>query len=206
MEIECLTNNSPRAVPLIASFQDPTSLYLVMEYMPGGDFLGLLIRQHILQEPIAQFYIAEMILAMEEAHRLNFIHRDIKPDNFLISASGHLKISDFGLAFDDHWSHDAAYYSTHRYSLVRGLGINVTGDEIDQKTSKDILKQFEWYQSVMSGLDRHARYPVGNEDLRTLIGWRNRHGNRTAARSVVGTSQYMAPEVVRGHQYDGRCD
>ncbi|RFN46963.1 agc/ndr/ndr protein kinase [Fusarium flagelliforme] len=194
------SEGSQWAVPLIASFQDPTSLYLVMEYMPGGDFLGLLIRHYILQEHIAQFYIAEMILAMEEAHRLNFIHRDIKPDNFLITASGHLKISDFGLAFDDHWSHDATYYSTHRYSLVRGLGINVAGDEIDQKTSKDILKQFEWYQSVMSGLDRHARYPVGNEDLRTLIGWRNRHGNRTAARSVVGTSQYMAPEVVRGHQ------
>jgi protein-serine/threonine kinase len=192
---------------LIASFQDPASLYLVMEYMPGGDFLGLLIRQNILQEPIAQFYIAEMILAMEEAHRLNIIHRDIKPDNFLISATGHLKISDFGLAFDDHWSHDAAYYNTHRYSLVRGLGINIKGDEIDQKSSKDILKQFEWYQSVVSGIDRHGRYPLAkDEDLRSLIGWRNRHGIRTGARSVVGTSQYMAPEVVRGEQYDGRCD
>ncbi|KAM0498088.1 hypothetical protein ACHAP8_006540 [Fusarium lateritium] len=193
------SEGSQWAVPLIASFQDPASLYLVMEYMPGGDFLGLLIRQNILQEPIAQFYIAEMILAMEEAHRLNIIHRDIKPDNFLISATGHLKISDFGLAFDDHWSHDAAYYNTHRYSLVRGLGINIKGDETDQKSSKDIMKQFEWYQSVVSGIDRHGRYPLAkDEDLRSLIGWRNRHGIRTGARSVVGTSQYMAPEVVRG--------
>ncbi|KAF4964284.1 hypothetical protein FSARC_7779 [Fusarium sarcochroum] len=193
------------AVPLIASFQDPANLYLVMEYMPGGDFLGLLIRHNILQESVAQFYIAEMILAVEEAHRLNFIHRDIKPDNFLISASGHLKISDFGLAFDDHWSHDAAYYNTHRYSLVRGLGININGDEADQKGSKDILKQFEWYQSIVSGLQRHAGYPrARDEDLRGLIAWRNRHGNRTAARSVVGTSQYMAPEVTPFLSEDGR--
>jgi hypothetical protein len=196
-----------RAVPLIASFQDPANLYLVIEYMPGGDFLGLLIRQNILQEPIAQFYIAEMILAVEEAHRLNFIHRDIKPDNFLISGTGHLKISDFGLAFDDHWSHDAAYYNTHRYSLVHRLGININGDEADQKSSKNIMKQFELYRTLVSGLDRHGKYPLErNEDLRNLIGWRNRHGTRTAARSIVGTSQYMAPEVVQGDDYDGRCD
>ncbi|KAI8718763.1 hypothetical protein NCS52_00656200 [Fusarium sp. LHS14.1] len=193
------SEGSQWAVPLIASFQDAANLYLVMEYMPGGDFLGLLIRQNILREHVAQFYIAEMILAVEEAHRLNFIHRDIKPDNFLISASSHLKISDFGLAFDDHWSHDAAYYNSHRYSLVRRLGININGDEADQKSSKDILKQFEWYQSLVSGLDRHGKYPLAkDEDLQSLIGWRNRHGNRTAARSVVGTSQYMAPEVVLG--------
>ncbi|KAF4996462.1 hypothetical protein FDECE_12435 [Fusarium decemcellulare] len=196
------SKGSQWAVPLIASFQDVANLYLVMEYMPGGDFLGLLIRQNILQEHVAQFYIAEMILAVEEAHRLNFIHRDIKPDNFLISASGHLKISDFGLAFDAHWSHDAAYYNCHRYSLVRRLGININGDEADQKSSKDILKQFEWYQSLVSGLDRHGKYSLAkDEDLQSLIGWRNRHGNRTAARSVVGTSQYMAPEVVLGQQY-----
>lgn len=64
-----------------------------MEYMPGGDFLGLLIRHNVLQEDVARFYIAEMILAVEEVHRLRFIHRDIKPDNFLITASGHLKIT-----------------------------------------------------------------------------------------------------------------
>jgi serine/threonine protein kinase len=196
-----------RAVPLIASFQDPVNLYLVIEYMPGGDFLGLLIRQNILQEPIAQFYIAEMILAVEEAHRLNFIHRDIKPDNFLISGTGHLKISDFGLAFDDHWSHDAAYYNTHRYSLVHRLGINITGDEADQKSSKNILKQIDLYRTLVSGLDRHGKYPLErNEDLRNVIGWRNQYGARTAARSMVGTSQYMAPEVVQGDDYDGRCD
>ncbi|KAM0225920.1 hypothetical protein ACHAPA_000452 [Fusarium lateritium] len=199
------SEGSQWAVPLIASFQDPANLYLVIEYMPGGDFLGLLIRQNILQEPIAQFYIAEMILAVEEAHRLNFIHRDIKPDNFLISGTGHLKISDFGLAFDDHWSHDAAYYNTHRYSLVHRLGININGDEADQKSSKNIMKQLALYQTLVSGLDRHGKYPVErNEDLRNLIGWRNRHGTRTAAKSIVGTSQYMAPEVVRGHEYDGR--
>lgn len=120
-----------RVVPLIASFQDLNNLYLVMDYMPGGDFLGLLIRDNVLSESITKWYIAEMILCIEEAHALRWIHRDVKPDNFLISASGHLKISDFGLAFDGHWSHDQAYYNNHRYSLLTKLGIDVAGDAQD---------------------------------------------------------------------------
>ncbi|KAF7561124.1 hypothetical protein G7046_g3022 [Stylonectria norvegica] len=194
-------------VPLVASFQDADNLYLVMDYMPGGDFLGLLIRENILHEAVARFYIAEMIVAVEEAHRLKFIHRDIKPDNFLVSASGHLKISDFGLAFDGHWSHDASYYNCHRYSLVKKLGINVDGDETDQKDNRQIGTQLKWYQTLMSGLERHEKKAASkNEDLEDLLGWRNRCGNRSAANSVVGTSQYMAPEVVQGHTYDGRSE
>ncbi|KAL2132016.1 hypothetical protein VTI74DRAFT_4300 [Chaetomium olivicolor] len=101
-------------VPLVASFQDISNLYLVMEYMPGGDFLSLLIREDTLHESVARFYVAEIILCVEAVHSLKCIHRDIKPDNFLVSATGHLKISDFGLAFDGHWSHDTAYYNSHR--------------------------------------------------------------------------------------------
>ncbi|KAF9879032.1 hypothetical protein CkaCkLH20_03265 [Colletotrichum karsti] len=107
-------SSSEWIVPLMFSFQDPVNLYLVMNYMPGGDFLGLLIRENILSESRTRFYIAEMILCVEEAHNLGCIHRDVKPDNFLIGADGHLKISDFGLAFDDHWSHDTSYYKWHR--------------------------------------------------------------------------------------------
>ena len=127
-----LTVNCYRIVPLVESFQDPTNLYLVMEYMPGGDFLGLLIRENTLSEPVAKFFVAEMILCIEEAHSMHCIHRDIKPDNFLVSASGHLKISDFGLAFDGHWSHDSSYFQTQRYSLVDKLGIAVEGDALDR--------------------------------------------------------------------------
>lgn len=87
-------------ISLIAAFQDNRHLYLVMDFCIGGDFLGLLIRKSILSEQITKWYIAEMILCVEEAHKMKWIHRDVKPDNFLIGADGHLKISDFGLAFD----------------------------------------------------------------------------------------------------------
>ncbi|KJZ77857.1 hypothetical protein HIM_02494 [Hirsutella minnesotensis 3608] len=181
-------------IPLVASFQDLRSLYLVMEYMPGGDFLGLLIRKNNLHESAARFYVAEMILAVEETHRLKFIHRDIKPDNFLISASGHLKISDFGLAFGGSWSHDTSYINHQRYSLLQSLGIGVDGDEEDRRKRSSITAQLPWVRSQMH--HNSLQYPFNAEDLPFLLKWRNGLENRTAARSVVGTSQYMAPESI----------
>ncbi|KAG9242652.1 kinase-like domain-containing protein [Calycina marina] len=193
-------------VALRASFQDMRHLYLVMDYMPGGDFLGLLIRDNILPEPVAKWYIAEMILCIEETHALRWIHRDVKPDNFLISASGHLKISDFGLAFDGHWSHDQSYFNNHRYSILKKLGINVEGDALDQKEAEDVAAGLKPATPNNVGRERHERTSSTASDDGGLLNWRNRYGNRTLARSVVGTSQYMAPEVVRGERYDARCD
>jgi protein-serine/threonine kinase len=198
------SEGSKWVVPLIASFQDLANLYLVMEYMPGGDFLGMLIRENVLHESVARFYVAEMILCVEAAHSLRFIHRDIKPDNFLISASGHLKIGDFGLAFDGHWTHDTAYFNCHRYSLLGRLQIGVDGDDQDKADNKSLTATMKWAGGIMSGIEKHEKpAKAGSEPL---LNWRNRCGNRTSAMSVVGTSQYMAPEVVEGRKYDGRCD
>ncbi|KAJ5702080.1 hypothetical protein N7488_009628 [Penicillium malachiteum] len=189
-------------VPLITSFQDENHLYLVMDYMVGGDFLGLLIRKDILSEEWTRFYVAEMVMCIEEAHRLCWIHRDVKPDNFLISASGHLKISDFGLAFNGHWSHDQSYYNNHRYSLLDRLGITVTGDAEDQKNSVEAQKDSRVSSEPHSSTD-YSKYQIPSADL---LDWRNNKERRRFAKSVVGTSQYMAPEVIRGEMYDGRCD
>ena len=201
------SEKSQWVVPLISSFQDSTNLYLVMEYMVGGDFLGLLFRKDILKERHARWYIAEMILCVEEAHRLRWIHRDVKPDNFLISASGHLKISDFGLAFDGHWAHDQRYFKNHRQSLMEKLGIEVKGDPQDQED--DTLKEVKTnLADILTGRrGRHEKPQVdGPSEHESILQWRNRHGKRRWAGSVVGTSQYMAPEVIRGDPYDGRCD
>lgn len=194
-------------VPLVASFQDYSNLYLVMEYMVGGDFLGLLIRKNTLKEKKARWYIAEMIMCVEEAHRLRWIHRDVKPDNFLISASGHLKIADFGLAFDGHWQHDQTYFNNHRYSLMEKLGIKVDGDSLDRKEGNTVAAGMKLAGILTGGKERHEKPQMeGLVENEGILQWRNRHGKRKLAKSVVGTSQYMAPEVIRGELYDGRCD
>uniref|UniRef100_A0A1B6C2G5 Serine/threonine-protein kinase greatwall n=1 Tax=Clastoptera arizonana TaxID=38151 RepID=A0A1B6C2G5_9HEMI len=89
---------SPFCVQLFYSLQTLTSVYLVMEYMVGGDLKCLLSRFGFFDEGMATFYAAEIILALEYLHRHSIVHRDLKPDNMLLSASGHLKLTDFGLS------------------------------------------------------------------------------------------------------------
>eukprot|EP00835_Amoeboradix_gromovi_P000747 NODE_28_length_33831_cov_0.361200.p2 type:complete len:1196 gc:universal NODE_28_length_33831_cov_0.361200:28519-24932(-) len=86
---------------LMSAFQDATNLYLVMEYIPGGDLINLLENdafQSMNIEDVARFYGAEILLAIEELHSMNFIHRDLKPHNILIKKNGHIKLADFGAA------------------------------------------------------------------------------------------------------------
>uniref|UniRef100_A0A7E4VHI6 non-specific serine/threonine protein kinase n=1 Tax=Panagrellus redivivus TaxID=6233 RepID=A0A7E4VHI6_PANRE len=84
-------------VTMYFSFQDHVNLYLVMEFLPGGDMMTLLIKRDTLTEEETMFYCAEAALAIQAIHNLGFIHRDIKPDNLLLDARGHIKLSDFGL-------------------------------------------------------------------------------------------------------------
>lgn len=88
---------NPYVVKLYYSFQDADCLYLLMEYLPGGDIMTMLMRKDILTEEETRYYMAETILAVEAIHGNNYIHRDIKPDNLLLDKKGHLKLSDFGL-------------------------------------------------------------------------------------------------------------
>ncbi|XP_057208515.1 rho-associated protein kinase 2-like isoform X2 [Triplophysa rosa] len=88
-------SRSPWIVQLCCAFQDEKYLYLVMEFMPGGDLVTLTSNYDIPEE-WARFYTAELVLALDAIHSLGFIHRDIKPDNMLLDRNGHLKLADFG--------------------------------------------------------------------------------------------------------------
>ncbi|XP_034745876.1 myotonin-protein kinase [Etheostoma cragini] len=79
------------------SFQDDNYLYLVMDYYVGGDLLTLLSKfGDRIPEDMAKFYLAEMVMAIDSVHRLGYVHRDIKPDNILLTADGHIRLGDFG--------------------------------------------------------------------------------------------------------------
>lgn len=179
--------SSPWVVELLYSFQDPHYLNLVMEYLPGGDLMTLLIRLDIMSEEMTRFYIAEIILAIESVHDHGFIHRDIKPDNILIDSDGHVKLSDFGLATGFHQTHDTEYYQR----LVSGQGTvsmrkSRSGDKISTNES-------------CSKIDLTS--PPSKTTIDT---WKN--NRRSLAFSTVGTTDYVAPEIFGKEGYGKECD
>uniref|UniRef100_A0A3P9MIE7 non-specific serine/threonine protein kinase n=1 Tax=Oryzias latipes TaxID=8090 RepID=A0A3P9MIE7_ORYLA len=167
-------------VRLYYSFQDKDNLYFVMEYIPGGDMMSLLIRLGIFKEDLAQFYIAELTCAVESVHKMGFIHRDIKPDNILIDRDGHIKLTDFGLCTGFRWTHDSKYYQS--------------GDHVRQD-SMDFSK--EWEESA------NCRC---SDRLKPLERRKAREHQRCLAHSLVGTPNYIAPEVLLRSGYTQLCD
>jgi cell cycle protein kinase DBF2 len=91
-------SKSPWLVKLLYSFQDAQNVYLAMEFVPGGDYRTLLNNTGILSPRHTRFYVSEMFASLDALHNLGYIHRDLKPENFLIDATGHIKLTDFGLA------------------------------------------------------------------------------------------------------------
>ncbi|KAI0984079.1 hypothetical protein GJ496_006906 [Pomphorhynchus laevis] len=88
---------SPFLVNLQYAFQTNGKLYLILEYLSGGELFKLLEKQGIFHEDHARFYLTEICLALEHLHSLGIIYRDLKPENILLNSKGHIKLTDFGL-------------------------------------------------------------------------------------------------------------
>ncbi|EDR28485.1 serine/threonine protein kinase, putative [Entamoeba dispar SAW760] len=125
-------------VKLYYSFQDNDYLYLMMEYLAGGDMMTLLIRENIFSHEMAKFYIAELLLAIDSIHQLNYIHRDIKPDNILFDNNGHIKLTDFGLCTGFHKDHEGSYFEM----VDKASKLNLS-DLKSQKLSKELAHNYK---------------------------------------------------------------
>jgi len=90
--------NHPFIVVLYASFQDDNNLFMLMEYIIGGELFSQLRKVGRFSNDTSRFYAAEIVLALEYLHSKNIVYRDLKPENLLIDKDGHMKITDFGFA------------------------------------------------------------------------------------------------------------
>lgn len=87
----------PFIVNLMYAFQTGGKLYLILEYLCGGELFTYLEREGIFLEDTACFYLSEIILALQHLHNQGIIYRDLKPENILLDSEGHVKLTDFGL-------------------------------------------------------------------------------------------------------------
>jgi len=90
----------PFIMKLQFAFQDSQHLYMIMEFVNGGELFYHLSHSGRFKEDRAKFYCAEIILALEYVHQEGIVYRDLKPENILIDAEGHCKLTDFGLSKD----------------------------------------------------------------------------------------------------------
>jgi len=88
----------PFLVNLWGTFRDCRNLYMVMDFVAGGELFSLLRKSQRFPDPVAKFFAAEVALALDYLHSLDIIYRDLKPENILLGADGHVKITDFGFA------------------------------------------------------------------------------------------------------------
>lgn len=88
----------PFLIRMWGTFQDSKNLFMVMDYIEGGELFSLLRKSQRFPNPVAKFYAAEVALALEYLHSHDIIYRDLKPENILLDRNGHIKITDFGFA------------------------------------------------------------------------------------------------------------
>lgn len=88
---------SPFICDLLYAFQTGGKLYLILEYLSGGELFMRLEKEGIFMEDTAAFYLAEIVLALEHLHGVGVIYRDLKPENIMLDSTGHVKLTDFGL-------------------------------------------------------------------------------------------------------------
>jgi serine/threonine protein kinase len=164
--------SSPSVVSMFYAFHSKNYLFLVMEYMIGGDLSSLLQGFGNFTHEMCLFYGAEIVQSLDELHRNNVIHRDLKPDNMLLDGDGHLKLTDFGLS-----------------------RINVNDDAI---TNPPKLKKIRKRAKNNKDLHLHLRKELNSMESAT----QDNHSRRP----VLGTPDYLAPELLLGQRHDGGVD
>ncbi|KAJ2747665.1 rim15, signal transduction response regulator [Coemansia sp. BCRC 34301] len=180
-------------VRLYYAFHSSKHLFLVMEYLVGGDLAGLLRVWVVMEAEAAKFYIAEIGCAIDYLHRNSIVHRDIKPDNVMLASDGHIKLTDFGL------SQVAVRGNDDARPLLDGSDPTHAGDFDDVDKMPDRADEYWRAPLVQPGSNAPTASLAANNALATkALPQSKRAHARKSSRRCLGTPDYLAPELQVG--------
>ena len=196
---------SPFVVKLFFTFQSAENLYLVMEYLPGGDCASLVKVFGGLPEEWARQYLAEIVHGLEYLHSTGVVHRDMKPDNLLIDQHGHLKLTDFGLSKFGLLGRQTHPASASDAGGAPGERSSITWAQAPASPSSSAAPGAQGAKDAASrpvplasaGDSPHAIFDAESntsEAFTSSIAL----GAEAKVKRVVGTPDYLAPESILG--------
>ncbi|KAJ0024658.1 hypothetical protein Pint_08928 [Pistacia integerrima] len=194
-----ITVRNPFVVRFFYSFTCRDNLYLVMEYLNGGDLYSLLRKVGCLEEHVARIYIAELVLALEYLHSLGIVHRDLKPDNILIAHDGHIK----PLAFEDMGYHVFLYIFSFWLTAADIIFLSLKLGELT------FVKLTDFGLSKIGLINNTIDLSGPGTDGTMSLDSHNPDGQQTEDRnqnSAVGTPDYLAPEILLGTEHGYAAD
>ncbi|KAG0280247.1 hypothetical protein BGZ96_001616 [Linnemannia gamsii] len=196
---------TPYVVQLFYAFASKDYLYLVMEYVIGGDLSSLLAVFGSFDEDMAKMYIAECILALEYLHSNGITHRDLKPDNMLVNAEGHIKLTDFGLSRitvpdqNDMFSwHEHKAPSLNRRHIARPSSHVSKTSTIKKSATIGSLEGKEEPAVISARLAAAQASPPGPSQQHSTLSGRAARRHRGSSKALLGTPDYLAPELLLG--------
>ncbi|CAG8541479.1 11750_t:CDS:10 [Ambispora leptoticha] len=215
-------SKTPYVVKLYYAFQSQDYLYLVMEYLIGGDLSSLLQVFGTFDEEMARMYTAEVVLALEYLHSNGITHRDLKPDNMLITSEGHIKLTDFGLSRITILEKSFVKEENSNTNNKKTFPINFRGGSVDARTSTNPrpvsavftddsnkgAKNKTGHVNFLpneSGKKDHTN--TKNNDSNSVLTSSSSNSsskiltkrqNRQSSKALLGTPDYLAPELLLG--------
>lgn len=194
--------NHPFIIKLIFAFQNPEKLFIVTQYMCGGEIFYHLRKEGKFTEARTRLYLAEIVLALEHLHQNCIIYRDLKPENILLDKQGHIKLTDFGLSKILKGSSSNSNLNNNN-NLIKSNNNNNNNNLNKNSKNNNNFPSEPKTENNFPTTTKHDNESISINDTSLTSSFASVYSR---AYTICGTPEYLAPEILNGKGYDKAVD